>query len=419
MHIHITLHLLPKLPTHSTSYLSFTYLILEETSPAQNVMSSTLAALIRHDLPPSDIEQQAIARRRQLNEERNRRIFDPKQRTIGMDYNALDQQVQEKIAEKERNKERERDHANYTAKASDIMEILDIRVHKMRAAEAKDLDEYRKMNQTPESRREYDMNRPDFLKYDPAIRADDNCSVSGLQQFAGEDLQNARRIREQHEQSKVWNYMQRKEREQKEAREKQAKQDNDRDLMEMDAHKMTLAAENARHNREEAKRNANYNKDMALQRAQTDLQKQQFDTAYAQQEINDQINGKFLTEDRSQATTQNPGRVLVDSWKGMTVEQKYNVLQTQERQRLEHEARLQREREQSSRFDQNLLAGVRAATSLEEQKRQQQREHNLQVAEENRRLAREQRHRNTFMEKVVYQNAATNDFFNQFNTSSR
>jgi len=50
-----------------------------------------------------------IERRRKLNAERNTRIFDPKVRTIGLDYDALERQVQEKIAIKVEEQERERD----------------------------------------------------------------------------------------------------------------------------------------------------------------------------------------------------------------------------------------------------------------------------------------------------------------------
>jgi len=72
-------------------------------------MSSTLAALLRHDLPASQQDQMVIERRRKLNAERNTRIFDPKVRTIGLDYDALERQVQEKIAIKVEEQERERD----------------------------------------------------------------------------------------------------------------------------------------------------------------------------------------------------------------------------------------------------------------------------------------------------------------------
>jgi hypothetical protein len=173
-----------------------------------------------------------------------------------------------------------------------------------------------------------------------------------------------------------------------------------------------------------------------MQKNETEQYKKELDTAYAQQEIYDQSHGAFLTEARNQSATANPGRVLVDSWKGMTVEQKYEILNTQERQRRETEERLNQQKAAVHRFDQNLLASAHAANVLEANKRQQEREKNIRIAEENKRLALDQRNRyfefvfyfesflmilnrNQYMEKIVYQNAATGDYFNQFNTSSR
>jgi len=382
-------------------------------------MSSPIAALLRHDLPPFELEQQAIQRRRRMNDERNKRIFDPKVRTIGIDYDALNAQVREKEEIRQAEKDREQDYANYTTRAADVMQVLDIHINQIRSAQAKDLNDFQKTEQRPEGRREYDMNRPHYLRYDPPMRKDNECPVSGLQQFAGEDLQNARRIKEQHEQSKVWSYMLRKEKEEKEARIRLAKEESDRQLMEMDASKMAIAAETNRRNREEAERNAQYNKQLASQKSETEQYKKELDTAYAQQEIYDQSHGAFLTEARNQSNTANPGRVLVDSWKGMTVEQKYEILNTQERQRREAEERQNQQKAAMHRFDQNLLASAHAANTLEATKRQQEREKNIRIAEENRRLASDQKNRNEYMEKVVYQNAATGDYFNQFNTSSR
>jgi len=65
-----------------------------------------MSALLRHDLPAFDLEQQAIQRRRKMNEERNKRIFDPKVRTIGIDYDALDTQIREKEGQKQMERER-------------------------------------------------------------------------------------------------------------------------------------------------------------------------------------------------------------------------------------------------------------------------------------------------------------------------
>jgi len=152
--------------------------------------------------------------------------------------------------------------ANYTAHSNEVMQILDTHAAQQKKEEAKSLNQFRQTKQTFESRREFDMNRPNPLLYDPPIRPGDDCSISGLQQFSGEDLQKEKRIKEQHEQAKVWSYILRKEKEQKEEQQRLEREENDRQLMQMDAKKVAIASETVRRNREEAERNANYNKQL-------------------------------------------------------------------------------------------------------------------------------------------------------------
>lgn len=52
--------------------------------------------LARVDVDPLEREQQRIESRRQRFQERTARILDPKQRTLGIDTKALQQQVEER-----------------------------------------------------------------------------------------------------------------------------------------------------------------------------------------------------------------------------------------------------------------------------------------------------------------------------------
>lgn len=47
------------------------------------------------------------------------------------------------------------------------------------------------------------------------------------------------------------------------------------------------------------------------------------------------------------------------------------------------------------------------------------REEKKKIAEENLRLAEEQKSRNNFLNKIVYANRATDEYFDQFNKTSR
>lgn len=58
------------------------------------------------DLPIDLKEQAAIERRRRLEKERQARIFNNKHRLIGVDKNALDQQIQDKLFMEEMERKR-------------------------------------------------------------------------------------------------------------------------------------------------------------------------------------------------------------------------------------------------------------------------------------------------------------------------
>ena len=69
------------------------------------------------------------------------------------------------------------------------------------------LNTFRATQQTPQQRREYDLNDPRALrKGQPARRGDDDpqCGVSGMQRFEGEDLGVEERLKAQMEQRRAW-----------------------------------------------------------------------------------------------------------------------------------------------------------------------------------------------------------------------
>lgn len=71
----------------------------------------------------------------------------------------------------------------------------------------KALAEFQHNFQKPETRREFDLSDPQGLKKDTPARLSDSdprCTVSGLQMFVGEDLNQAQRSDFQKEQSREW-----------------------------------------------------------------------------------------------------------------------------------------------------------------------------------------------------------------------
>jgi hypothetical protein len=85
--------------------------------------------------------------------------------------------------------------------------MMDRQVVRDRKDKLKEIDEYRKKNQQPHQRRDFDLNDPQKLKKGKPARVGDydpNCGPSTAQQFEGEDLAQKKRIGLQQEQMRVW-----------------------------------------------------------------------------------------------------------------------------------------------------------------------------------------------------------------------
>eukprot|EP01051_Picozoa_sp_SAG22_P022785 SAG22_NODE_5602_length_986_cov_1.068771_1_plen_253_part_01 len=134
-------------------------------------------ATAKHDVPREVKEAQIIERRRALEAARQERIFDVKNRTIGIDTAALEAQIAAKkqVAALEAERERALDAAMIaTAQQADILQQ---EVDRMKSGQMKDLAAYRSANQQKTGRREYDLSDPDALKKDtiPTVRFCAHC----------------------------------------------------------------------------------------------------------------------------------------------------------------------------------------------------------------------------------------------------
>lgn len=89
----------------------------------------------------------------------------------------------------------------------------------------RNLNEFRSLHQQPNSRREFDLYDPDYLKKDrPARVSDDDprCGAASIQKFDGEDLNADARKKFQREQMQDWFKRQIEERNRAEAAQKEA-----------------------------------------------------------------------------------------------------------------------------------------------------------------------------------------------------
>jgi hypothetical protein len=113
-------------------------------------------------------------------------------------------------------------------------------------------------------------------------------------------------------------------------------------------------------------------------------------------------------------------------FKGFNAEQKKEILQTQEFQRQEHLKKLEKEKNFEQDWAVRDMASRRVLELLDREKNRKSKEMAIQIRKENEMKALEDKkrycvtnHRREFMDKVLYTNPPQEDYFNQFNTTSR
>lgn len=375
------------------------------------------------DLPVDYKEAAAIERRRNMEEQRKSRIFNAKTRTIGVDLQALEQQKKDKRQQEEYERKRSEAFATDAVRNDKISQLLEKRQQQDVFELNRALNEFRTLHQQPDSRREFDLYDPDYLKKDKPARVSDDdprCGISSIQKFEGEDLNSKARNKYQQEQLREWSLEQQREREQARINQQQADRLYELKMKELDARAMDLQKAE-----EECRRNINlattdYNNALARERAEKERLQRQQELDDNMTEIANHVFGDVLTENPAVAQSAfGPHRVITDRWKGMSPQQLEDIRKQQENQRLEKERLAQEQKLRDLEHDRQRLANARAAMLLEREMERKREELNRRLADENRRLAQEQTSHKDFLDKEVYTNPPTAAYFMQFNTSTR
>lgn len=375
------------------------------------------------DLPVDMKESAAIERRRNRELQRQSRIFNARVRTIGIDLNALNEQVQDRTR---REVEEERRHNAFAAdmtRNDKITVLLQKRQeHDMRELN-KAVNEFRQSYQQPYDRREFDLNDPDSLKKDKPARVSDDdprCGVASLQKFVGEDLNGKAREKLQQEQAREWIKQQTNEKDQALANQKYADHLYDLKAREMDQRACELASAEADCRRAINMATKDMNQALARERkAKEDADKQQEqDDNFT--EISNSVFGDMLTENPDVAQSAfGPHRVITDRWKGMSPAQLAEIRRIQQAQMEEKERLKQEEEEQEKEYNRLRLTQAKAGIIAERGIERKKKEIEKDQADENRRLAAEQRAKMDYLDKEVYTNPPTAAYFMQYNTTSR
>lgn len=385
--------------------------------------SRGIAAMYKLDLPADPKETAAIERRRNMEQQRQSRIFNAKVRTIGVDIPTLERQMEERKAMEGLERARDQAFDADRQRCDKIAMMLEQRESQI----ARDLDkavlQFREQHQQPETRREYDLYDPDALKKERPARVGDHdprCGPASLQKLAGEDLSEKERKKLQTELSRKWLSEQKEERKRSEAQKKYADELYDKKRVELDERALHLTKMEEECRKAVNMAVTNINQALAMESSERRKLEKQQEEENNFAEIYNHLTGDILTENPAMAASSyGPHRVVPDRWKGMSPEQLKSILEIQEQQQQEKQRLKEEEKREEAEWDRQRMLAARAAMTLEQQEEELNREIRKRMDQYNQQLSREQRAHLEYLEKVIYTNNPTAHYHRQFNTTSR
>lgn len=371
-----------------------------------------------------DLQEAAIIdRRRKAEEERKQRIFNARNRIIGVDVEALEQQLDEKakIREEERETERrilaeeERQRALALLKEKE----LQLKDHRIK----KEINEFRLYVQKPEYRRDFDLYDPRAKQKELPARISDNdprLTVSSAQIFDGEDLTERDRRRMQTEQQRAWLQQQMAERRQTEENRKKAEAIEYEARVAREKRALQLEQQERRAKESLHAATVRFNLELAAeQRRRNEIKHREEQEDNMAEQINN-ITSEMLTESTDAVdSSYGPHRVVPYTYRRMSAANTKEILEEREHQ----VEKLQEKRVETATTERQWEQLTESYTNVMTQK-----EHEVKrkvndkfgvVTQENKQLADEQKRTREFIDKVVYTNPPTQEYFDQFNTTSR
>lgn len=375
------------------------------------------------DLPIDLKEAAAIERRQNLEKARQNRIFNARVRTIGVDVDALSQQVNDRKIKEDTEKARDESFMSDMVRNDKIVMMLQKRQEQDIRNLNKALNEFRDRYQRPETRKEFDLYDPDSKKKDKPARVSDDdprCGISSLQKFDGEDLNFKARSKLQAEQLREWSLAQQQDKQNAIEQQKYADKLYDLKRVEMDQRAMDLESSEAQCRRDISVATKQFNLAQANERKEKESLRSKHEQDDNFTEISNHVFGDMLTENPAVASSAfGPHRVITDRWKGMSPAQLEEIRRIQEQQRQE-KARLQEEEwQRDMEWDRQRINVAKAGTILENRHKNLREQIRQDVDATNNTLDAEHKAHKEFLDKEVYINPPTAQYFAQFNTSSR
>ncbi|XP_029912076.1 RIB43A-like with coiled-coils protein 1 [Myripristis murdjan] len=374
------------------------------------------------DLPVDRSADQAVQRRIAAETARKARIYNPRSRVMGLDVRALDQQVWEKQHQQHMERQRDKAFDELMRRHDEAMLQQERDESERRAALQADLTYHWATHQRAEDSTDADLkcNLKGALKF-PTPEAE--LGPASMQIFQGEGIGEEQKRRAQMQKTARDFQIQKEYNEKRRMEDKQKEVLMGKELVHQDLRAVELDALE-----EECKRAArialsNYNHALAAEQAEKLKERRMREEGGGLAEMWHLLTSDMLTECPEAAEREvggaGPHRVLTDRWRGMSAEQLSDIHRKREEQRIERQRQREAERMLDAAWDLQQMKLSREAEEEERRAAEQRRQKRIQLDQDNKQLAREQQAYQEYLNKQLYTNKPTVDYFCQFNTSSR
>ncbi|XP_013191379.2 RIB43A-like with coiled-coils protein 2 [Amyelois transitella] len=367
-------------------------------------------------------EAQNRERRRQCELERRSRIFNARNRKIGVDVPFLERQIVEKRAELDEQNRKNLAFATQMIKDSNLAVVLEAREKEERRRMGIEIDSYRQSYQRPEDRREFDLNDPDVLKKQLPPRASDGepVGMSSAQKFEGEDLNFEERRKIMAAQKNAWLEQQVQERQGAEEERKKAEA----------AYMMAIKARDARASELDkmerecryrlGQANLRYNEALAAEKKQLEQIMKEQEEADNTAEMYNNLTSDMLTENPDVAKSAlGKNRAIGFMYKGMNQEELKKFYAAQKEQMIAAKAKREALEKMEAEWQALAKSIQREVARQDIADKRKRREMARQLMEENQLLALQQKEKEKYYREVVNNNTPTDEYYAQFNTTTR
>ncbi|KFM79027.1 RIB43A-like with coiled-coils protein 2, partial [Stegodyphus mimosarum] len=358
-------------------------------------------------LPSEEKFHENVRRRRIAEEQRKHRIFNAKQRQIGLDVDALNQQVHEKYNARIKEAEQEKKYAEETKWQSHMLELAEQQKQEQIREINEKINKFRLSEQKPEYRRDYDLYDPNQKRKERPPRISDNnfCPVSSLQKLEGEDLNFEDRSRKQKEQVQDNLLQQMLEKRIQKYEQQKEMHDWENTVLLQDKNALHILEMESENYKKCAKSLSDTNKHLALSTIERNMQQKMEEEIENRKDIETNFYGDLLTENPFVAKSSfGPHRVVTDRWKGMSKQQVQEYISGQVQQILDKKQMKQQELHEASKWAECIKNQDHILLANDENEKREKSELNKTLAFENKQLAQQQKCQQEYINKILNTN---------------